>query len=362
MSNAPKPPCEISKLIQKVVMDRFRCHRGDGDMWPITWADDDQLYGGAGDNSGSPMNFWRIKNGPMEVFAGTGWGVTVELINNLPVDPKVYCQKPQLHPKNGVKPAGLLCINGVLYFAVELHNYGDNPAFNRQRNFNAWIITSVDYGKTWNLEATPTDFFMGRLASPHFLQFGKDYEGARDGYVYAYFTASDDGNSYWENSDYLLLGRVPKYSILDRKSWEFYIGLDDKAEPVWGSDEKRAVEVFRYPLMTGENHVSYNKGLKRYIMGNYGFIDEDGDPRPYHQTGCWPQSCLRSQLTLYEAPQPWGPWSLFYQDDNWGTYGDYQPNFPTKWMSNDGKTMLMASSGSFDDYNLTLQKVTLVTE
>jgi hypothetical protein len=64
-------------------------------------------------------------------------------------------------------------------------------------------------------------------------------------------------------------------------------------------------------------------------------------------------------LTLFEAPEPWGPWSCFHQDDNWGTYGDYQPNFPTKWMSADGLAMMMVSSGSFDDYNLTLQKVTL---
>ena len=68
---------------------------------------------------------------------------------------------------------------------------------------------------------------------------------------------------------------------------------------------------------------------------------------------------MRSQLTIFEAPEPWGPWSLFYQNDNWGTYGDYQPAFPTKWMSEDGKTMWMVSSGSYDDYNFTIQKLTL---
>jgi hypothetical protein len=111
--------------------------------------------------------------------------------------------------------------------------------------------------------------------------------------------------------------------------------------------------------MTGENHVSYNKGLRRYLMGNYSFLDPEGNPRPYHAVGGWIESTLRSQLTLFEAPNPWGPWSLFYQDDNWGTYGDYQPSFPTKWMSEDGTTILMVSSGSFDDYNLTIQKVML---
>ena len=346
-----------STYIRRAVFDRFRCHRGDGDMWPITWADDGHLYGAACDNSGSPMNFWRIKNGPAPWCADTGWGVSVELLDNLPIDPKIYCQRPDLHPKMGVKPAGLLCLNGVLYFAVELHNYGENPTFNRQRNVQAWIITSVDYGKTWHRAATPIDMFTGRLASPHFLQFGQDYAGARDEYVYAYFPAGDDGKSYWENGDYLLLGRVLKYSILRREAWEFYAGAGS-AEPRWDADEQKAQPVFRYPLMTGENHVSYNPGLKRYIMGNYGFIDSDGNPRPYHQ-GPWPEACLRSQLTLFESPQPWGPWSIFHQDDDWGTYGDYQPNFPTKWMSPDGLTMLMVSSGSFDDYNMTIQKVTL---
>lgn len=37
----------------------------------------------------------------------------------------------------------------------------------------------------------------------------------------------------------------------------------------------------RYYHMTGENHVSYNAGLKRYLMGNYGLIDPEGNPRPY---------------------------------------------------------------------------------
>ena len=70
--------------------------------------------------------------------------------------------------------------------------------------------------------------------------------------------------------------------------------------------------------MTGENHVSYNKGLKRYIMGNYGFINEKGEPQPYHQTKLWDSVRQSSQLTIFEAPEPWGPWSVFHQNDNWG--------------------------------------------
>jgi hypothetical protein len=347
----PVPPFPKSSLIQGAIFDKFRLHKGDGDMWPLTWAADGNLYGGAGDNSGSPMNFWRISGEPI-------WSLIVQLVDNLPMDPAIYCQKPNVDRKMGIKPASLLSLNGVLYFAVENHNYGDNPQFNRQHNINAWIITSTDFGKTWNRKVTPEDFFTGRLASPHFLQFGQDYSGARDEYVYAYFPAADDGNSYWENGDYILLGRVPKEKILVREAWEFYTGTYKSGAPIWQKNDKLAEPVFRYPLMTGGNHVSYNKGIQRYLMGNYAFIDGNGNARPYHQH--WPESVSPSQLTLYEAPEPWGPWSLFYQDDNWGTYGDYQPSFPTKWMSEDGNTLWMVSAGSYDDYNFTVQKLTLV--
>lgn len=155
----PTPIVLHSTYITGGKFDLFRCHRGDGDMWPTTWADDDFLYGATGDNSGGPMNFWRIHEGPKDFFLGSGWGVWMELIDKEPIDPKIYCQRADLHPVSGVKPASLLCMNGVLYFAVELHNYGDQPAFNRQHNIQAWIITSTDYGKTWNSSATPVDFF-----------------------------------------------------------------------------------------------------------------------------------------------------------------------------------------------------------
>jgi hypothetical protein len=346
------PPQPKSTLIVDVVWENHRYHKGNGDMWPITWAADGDLYGAAGDNQDSPMNFWKITGEPM-------WH-SVWLIDNLPVAPAVYCQGPNVDHKMGIKPASLLSVNGVLYFAVETINYGDKPAFNRQHNINGWIITTADFGKTWKRDATPTDFFSGRLASTHFIQFGKDYADARDEFVYAYFPAADDGNSYWENGDYLLLGRVPKDKILVRSAWEFYTGLSSSGQPAWSKDDQKADAVFRYPRMTGENHVNYNPALKRYFMGNYGFHDGNLNPRPNHQLEPWPASACPSQLTLYEAPEPWGPWSLFYRDDNWGTCGDYQPSFPAKWMSPDGKSMWMVSAGCYDDYNLTTQKLTLV--
>jgi hypothetical protein len=349
------PPYPESKLITGVIWDKYRLHKGDGDMWPITWAVDDNLYGSAGDNHHSPMNYWKV--------VGKPYYFSLYLLDNLPIDPAVYCQRPHVDPKRGVKPAGLISVGGVLYYAVETINYGDDPKFNRQHNISGWIITSTDLGRTWDRSATAQDFFSGRFASIHFLQFGKDYGGSRDDYVYAYFPAADDGNSYWENGDQILLGRVPKDKITVHQAWEFFAGADDSKEAHWSSNGELAQPVFRYFHMTGENHVSYDKGIKRYLMGNYSFMDEAGNPRPYHQIKAnqgFNVSACPSQLTLYEAPEPWGPWSLFYRNDDWGKCGDYQPSFPTKWMSETGTELWMVSAGSYEDYNFTVQKLTLV--
>jgi hypothetical protein len=77
--------------------------------------------------------------------------------------------------------------------------------------------------------------------------------------------------------------------------------------------------------------------------------------------GAWSNSTERSQLTLFEAENLWGPRKLFYQDDNRGYWGGYQPNFPQKWIYDSGKTMFMASSGSFGDYNFTVQRLDIET-
>lgn len=351
------PPYEPSELIEEVLFDRYRYHSGEGDMWPLTWGKDDNIYLGAGDNKGCTVNVWKLrtfKRFNLGDLTQVGqWSMDMICPSPTPDDSLLMADKRL----EGVKPSGLLDVDGTLYMSFEAQNYGDNPLFRRQHNLFGWIAVSKDGGLTFDNYATPFHFFEGRLSSCHFLQFGKGYECARDGYVYAYFPCDEDDNqSYWENNDGMLLGRVPKDKILQRDAWEFF-SSSNPAEPRWSHDEKDAKLVFRYYKMTGSNHVVYNPGIKRYIMGNYSFVDEELHPRPIHQMR-YPEAS-RSQLTLYEAPEPWGPWRIFHRDDNWGTYGDYQPNFPVKWMSEDGHVMMMISAGSWDDYNLVSQKVAL---
>ena len=352
----PVPPYPQSTYILNARLTWTKRTSG-GDMWPQTWAADGRLYAAAGDNQPSPDHPWS----PMNLWRADGddpRDPAVELVNNFPVDIDRYTRGAGVHRFLGIKPAGLVHIDGVLYMSVQNINYGDQPAFNRQHNLNGWIVTSRDYGKTWDCDATPQDFFTGRLASCHFLQAGRGDENIIDGYLYAYFPCGmDSDDSWWCNGDRMMLGRVRPQHILDRMAWQFYVEPlpeTPEGEPRWFYDHIGPKPVFSYPYFCGENHVSYNPHIRRYILANYAFYTPaTGEPRPYHNL---PYCDCTTQLSLYEAANPWGPWHLFLRDDDWLDSG-YQPSFPVKWMAKDGRSMAMLASGHLQDYCFLTQGV-----
>ena len=353
-TNLPRPNYPKSTLIKDAAFSYERTYYCPGDMWPCTWCADDSICTLCGDLYLDEYGY--LSNCSSYKVLGTPeTEVTMELLSYAPVDFEYVKTLPDVHETFYVKPSGLISVNGTLYISVSSMNYGEKAHGYRQRYPNCWIAVSNDHGATWDNNVTPYNFFSGRLSGLTFIQYGKDNAGARDEYVYAVFPCSYSGHAYWECQDCLLLGRVPADSILNRKAWEFRT-----QDGSWDCDDTKAAPVFEYPGMTGQDFIQYNEGLGRYILGNYGFMTIKGEPRPYH-TGEWTSGETKypSQLTLFEAPNPWGPWSLFYLDDNWGTFGGYQPSFPTKFISKDGLTMYMASSGSYNDYHFTLQKLYL---
>ena len=100
------------------------------------------------------------------------------------------------------KASGILMVDGVLYLWVR------NVA-------NAQLLWSLDRGKTWQWGFK----FEEGFGSPSFLNFGRNYDGARDEYVYTY---SQDGPSAYESDNGLALARVRKDRIRERAAWEFY--------------------------------------------------------------------------------------------------------------------------------------------
>ena len=348
------PPFSLSTTLTATVDNHF-VFGINGDEFPITWGADGNQYTGAGDNhqadtEESPLSFFQVRGKPQDLGcnnppthhdqpAPTCKGISM-VGSNIPIKgasvskicPNWHADIPNL------KSSGVISIDGVLYWAVSCFNYGDDEVFNRQRYGPAFIVTSTDYGVTWNTSATPVDFFPNELAAPRFVQYGRNNAGATSNFVYVHFPGTSEGSAFFENNDQILLARVPQDSILTRNAYEFFTGLGADGAPSWAFDNTIAVPVFSYPLMTSVQQINFHTPTQRYLMPNWAWISYDGNPRPDHtgderndRTGH-----QRTQLTLFEADEPWGPFRLIYRTDDWrgsdGSTGAYTPVFPPAWM------------------------------
>jgi hypothetical protein len=50
-------------------------------------------------------------------------------------------------------------------------------------------------------------------------------------------------------------------------------------------------------------------------------------------------------LGIYDAAEPWGPWTTVFYTETWDVGPGETSCFPTKWMSADGKSLYLVFSG-----------------
>src|SRR6185295_4387331 len=146
---------------------------------------------------------------------------------------------------HGQKASGLLMVDGVLYLLVR--NAG-----------NAQLAWSKDRGQTWSWADWK---FTTSFGCPTFLNFGKNYAGARDEFVYIY---SLDGQTAYEPADQWVLARVAKNRLTEQAAYEYFQKLDG-ASPVWTKNIDQRGGVFRNPASCYRSGITYNAGLKRYL-------------------------------------------------------------------------------------------------
>lgn len=305
---APYPASEMIHGIDWASADGVVRKAEGSDNWPITWADDDNLYTAYGDGWGFEpkvdrklsLGLARISGGPQDF---TGVNIRSETGERLG------------EGKAGLKASGMLCVNGTLYMLVR--NAG-----------NSQVAWSKDRGRTW----TWCDWkFETSFGAPTFMNYGRDYAEARDDYIYIY---SNDSDSAYIPSDRMVLARVPIDRIRDRQACEFFKGLDGQGSPLWTSDIRDRGAVFVNPGRCYRSGVSYNAGLKRYLWCQ--ILPESKDERgPRYQGG----------FGVYEAPEPWGPWRTAFYTEAWDIGPGETASFPTKWMSEDGRTCHLVFSG-----------------
>ena len=114
--------------------------------------------------------------------------------------------------------------------------------------------------------------------------------------------------------------------------------------PVWTDDIRQRGAVFQHPGHCLRSGISYNASLGRYLWWQQLPRGEHSDTR------------FQGGFGIFDAPEPWGPWTTVYSTLEWDTGPGDTGSFPTKWMSEDGGTCSLVFSGN--DY-FSVRQVTL---
>ncbi len=301
------------------------------DQFGYTTASDGNIYVSWGDGGGfggtnslgrASMGVTRIEGTPPSWTPNNVWGG---------VDPESSQPSTLGKTSNGV-----IAVNGAIYLYVDEQDVWTNNE----------LWKSTDLGMTWTDLGQMFDEPGSAFSGAGILQFGKNYQGARDNYIYGYSSS--------EYPDGLGLFRVDKSHIENRASYQFYAGLDSSGNPTWTNDIGKHKPVFTDPAGTewGQT-VTYDQYLHRYLLS----VRHNGE------SGEW---------GLFDAPEPWGPWTTvaygtdfpdwtYSQDPNGAS--DNRPayihNFPEKWMSPDSVTLWQISDRG-DQFNLVKATLQLV--
>jgi Domain of unknown function (DUF4185) len=285
-----------------------------GDTFPMTWADDDEIYASAGDPG------WGGKND----------GLDVEKISGTPPQYKITRVNAMADYKgsggSGPKPSGMISVNGVLYLAFQ-NVLGTKPPAHgprgpgqqgSQHGSDATIVSSRDHGKTWtpDIKEIKAPMFPGDIfGGPAFVNTGRDNADAPDQYVYAVST------DQWDNGSTLRVGRVPPDRVQDRSAWEWIAGLKDYDHPLWSGNLQQAISVLNDDRRISEPDMVYVASIKRYLLLTWrlhkDFSPVDG-----------------TELMIYDAPHAWGPFTLVHREAIWESVdmNPYCPRLPLKWL------------------------------
>jgi CubicO group peptidase (beta-lactamase class C family) len=312
---APYPPSPIIRGVRWAPRESIvRTARG-SDNWPLTWADDDALYTAFGDGQGfDPPTPQKLSLGFARVVgpAATFTGINIRSATGERVGDGA----------RGLKASGLLMVGGTLFLCARNANH-------------AQLAWSSDHARSWTWAPWRFETSFG---CPTFLNFGKDYAGARDDYVYLF---SPDSENAYTPSDRMVLARVPKRRIAEPSAYEYFAGLGPRGAPRWAREIAARHAVFTNPGGCYRSSISYNPGLKRYLWCQ---TLPGGDGR------------FRGGFGIFDAPEPWGPWTTVCFTNEWDTGPGETSSLPTKWMSRDGRTAFLVFSG---DDSFSVRKVEL---
>jgi hypothetical protein len=281
------------------------------DLWPVTWGLDGQVYAFFGDGGGIGGDNQRGR---------ASFGIA-SFTAPPPFTPStaknVYGGYQASYPAHiHGKASAIIAIGNDFYTVGGIYDDRDvaqhpnhlSGAPDRVQlaysvgNAHSWQAASWIFCRPHEREPDPS---AGEFCPSRFVNFGPGNSGSRDKYVYLVGVPNE--KSYWEDVPigvpaYTYLARVPRSQLLRQHAYRFYGGIDRHGKPRWDAHSTHMQPIFidansNLPGCGGIcsmnstlGEITYDFGLHRYL----GIA----------------QGASVGQTSLYEAPEPWGPWRV----------------------------------------------------
>jgi hypothetical protein len=319
------------------------------DSWTPTWAPDGNLYTAVGDcrPKGAPqklgMAFGRLSG-------STGYGITFTPVDT--GDPLDWDDAPDGAGVEALgdgpaseKAGGMLGINGRLWYWIR--NIAPGAGTGIRLKFS-------DNYTTTNPQFTWVDWNIPDVGYASFVQYGKGYAGGPTRYVYSVIpmraaTTGSVSNSAYDLVPAFTLMRGLRSDLALQPNWTYFCGT--ATLPKWCASLSAARNIVfvadrKFAPRAG---MSWNRPLGKFMLSLV------FDPTPA-TTGDSPR--FTGGLMVFLSPTPWGPWeTVFSSDGAWpggisstvcgptGWGAGERADIPTKYISSDGKTFYLFSSG-----------------
>lgn len=345
-----------------------------GDTWYPSWANDGNLYSPWTDGTTDSVECSSGGEDPQ-----TGHAVMIgDDPLNLIIRNTSLPKSAGSAPYQGRYPCGSLVYDNIWYYGT--YCLGPSGSYKHEGFIWNWpnlgpmpgFQISYDLGASWipsplspaNPLFPEPEEYLGpvKMGAPHFVDFGQNMEHSPDGKAYMLGMGAVDSdpqprpciipgspgegfqsrencqedfahaNLSWITGDQIYLARVvpSPETINNLSAYEFFAGHGPDNEPIWST---RFEEI--KPLIEWNNHMgcvtaTFVPGLKKYLM-----CITDG----------WPTVTTMDSYIL-EADQITGPWRIVVYMKDFGEQA-YFLNFPSKFISDDGKKLWLCYSANF---------------
>jgi hypothetical protein len=320
------------------------------DLWPVTQAADNNTYAFFGDGWGlcgiaatsatkTSFGFAKMTGPPTGSGCPSQWSNLYGGYDSaLPYGVYTSCCTTDTGLILG--KAGAVVAVGNDFYAVggvwrsaDLTNWlniqdGKRPPYSAPDNHQE-IISSTgpgNGGQQWTDSATDLCNATGTAANPvwggalavcpySFVQFGAGYTGLPAnlaGYVYLYaiptalsLASTGPGGTYL-----LRVPITPSVQLLNPGAYQYFAGLDTNGNPIWSGNSNQKQAVFSDQIDRKYQYTSSDGTACAGQQVSMGMSLGEADYNPQLGRFIATAQAQAGQVAFYEAPNPWGPWSV----------------------------------------------------